>query len=89
MPELPGFDVLLPGSGSVPVRLPFCELTWGGRGDNSEHRDSRFKVLRGLLWGFRVYLGLFDSARQKEKSFPEVISLEISPTGLHVQVFLS
>lgn len=39
--------------------------------------------------GFRVYLGLFDSARQKEKSFPEAISLEISPTGLHVQVFLS
>lgn len=32
--------------------------------------------------GFCVYLGLFDSALQKEKSFPEAISLEISPTGV-------
>ena len=38
--------------------------------------------------GFHVYLGLFDSTLHKEKSFPEAISLEISPTRLHFQGFL-
>ena len=31
--------------------------------------------------GFCVYLDLLDTALQKEKSFPEAISLEISPKG--------
>lgn len=58
-------------------------------GGTPEHRGDRFEVLHGLLGGYHIYQDFFDTAMQKEKSFPEVISLEISPKGLPIQGFLS
>lgn len=37
--------------------------------------------------GFCVYLDLFDTALQKDKSFPEASALEIFPKRLHILEF--
>ena len=50
---------------------------------------SRLKSYTISFGGLRVYPDLFDTALQKQKSFPEAISLEIFPKALHIQGFLS
>lgn len=80
------FLVLAPS----PVQFPFHELSGGVR--EVTPRSTEIPGLKSdmvCLGGFRVYLDLFDIALQKEKSFPEAISLEISPKRLHIQGFLS
>ena len=74
------------------MRFPFQELLGSvGEGDtpHPEYHDARFEVLHYQLWGLCVYPDLFDTALQKQKSFPEAISLEIFPKALHIRGFLS
>lgn len=91
MPELGlCFNFILPSSATLAKQfLIHKPLVRAGEVTPPEHQDTGFEVLHSLLWGICVYLDLFDSTLQKENSFPEAISLEISPKGLHIQGFLS
>lgn len=78
------FD-LLPGSGTFSVQFPFHELL--GKEGEVTPPSAKIPGLKSYVvffGGFCVYLNLFNTALQKEKSFPKAISLEIFPKGLHI-----
>lgn len=75
------------------MRFPFQELLGSvGGGDTPLTQSTTMPGLKSYtvsFGGLCVYPDLFDTALQKQKSFPEAISLEIFPKALHIRRFLS
>lgn len=67
-----------------PCSFPFMSLGKEGEVTPPSAKIPDLKSYIVFFGGFCVYLNLFNTALQKEKSFPEAISLEIFPKGLHI-----